>query len=53
MEEKKPKHFLLFVLYDPINLVYRVNNYTDTSFEKQKSKNIFFNQMHSIQRLSF
>lgn len=43
MEEKKFKYFLLFVLYDFINLVYRVNNYIDIFFEKQKFKNIFFN----------
>lgn len=29
MEKIKIKYFLLFVLYDFINLVYRVDNYID------------------------
>lgn len=41
---KKTKHFLLFLLYDPINLVYRVNNYTVTCLpvhETEIKKKIF------------
>lgn len=41
MEEKIFKYFLLFVLYDFINLVYRVNNYIDIFFENRNLK-IFF-----------
>lgn len=41
MGKKNFKYFLLFVLYDFINLVYIVNNYKDIFFENRNLK-IFF-----------